>query len=248
LPLLRHLFTIITPPIRCCSSSGEPASGIASSLTSSPALAGELRSPVALDALCAYEAPPCLVAAPPVVHYGLERATGPPRRGAGPQFFPSKNNSEFDKSHNFCVEPPELVVNYAAVPVRLGILQHGPSILKSNCEYDLNPSKIPQISLKNPQTAQEPLSFAPRPSNQSKNYRFATKPPAKTVLPLKASKAHIFWSRAPFHMILAPKFSEFIALSIPAFIHNNCLLHCIYLSIVFFALGNSVPEVQFKDF
>jgi hypothetical protein len=49
-------------------------------------------------------------------------------------------------------------------------------------------------------------------------------------------------------MILTPKFSEFIALSIHAFIHNDCLLHCIYLSVVFFALGNFVPEPLFKDF
>jgi hypothetical protein len=49
-------------------------------------------------------------------------------------------------------------------------------------------------------------------------------------------------------VIVAPKFSEFIGLSIPVFIHNNCLLHCIYLSIVCLALGNSMPELLFKDF
>jgi hypothetical protein len=49
-------------------------------------------------------------------------------------------------------------------------------------------------------------------------------------------------------MILAPKLSKFTALSILAFVHNNCLMHCIYLSIVCFALGNSVPGVLFKDF
>jgi hypothetical protein len=49
-------------------------------------------------------------------------------------------------------------------------------------------------------------------------------------------------------MILAPIFSEFIALCISAFIHINCLLHCIYLSIVCFVLGNSVLELLFKDF
>jgi hypothetical protein len=49
-------------------------------------------------------------------------------------------------------------------------------------------------------------------------------------------------------MILVPKFLEFIALSILAFIHHNCLLHCIYLFIVCFALGNSVPDPLFKDF
>jgi hypothetical protein len=49
-------------------------------------------------------------------------------------------------------------------------------------------------------------------------------------------------------MILTPKFSESIALSILAFIHDNCLLHCIYLSIVCFVLGNSMPEPLFEDF
>jgi hypothetical protein len=65
---------------------------------------------------------------------------------------------------------------------------------------------------------------------------------------MKASKAHIFSSRALFYMILASKFSEFIALSIPAFIQNNCLLHCIYLSIVCFVLGNSLLEPLFNEF
>jgi hypothetical protein len=49
-------------------------------------------------------------------------------------------------------------------------------------------------------------------------------------------------------VILAPKLSEFIALSILAFIHNNCLMHCIYLSIVCFVLGNSTLERLFEDF
>jgi hypothetical protein len=49
-------------------------------------------------------------------------------------------------------------------------------------------------------------------------------------------------------MILVPKPSEFITLSILAFIHDNCLLHCIYLSIVCLALGNSVPKPLFEDF
>jgi hypothetical protein len=49
-------------------------------------------------------------------------------------------------------------------------------------------------------------------------------------------------------MILMPIFLEFVSLSILAFIHNNCLLYCIYLSIMCFALGNSVPEPLFKDF
>jgi hypothetical protein len=49
-------------------------------------------------------------------------------------------------------------------------------------------------------------------------------------------------------MILAPKFLEFIALSIHAFIHNNCLMHCIYLVYCVLELGNSMPEPLFEDF
>jgi hypothetical protein len=49
-------------------------------------------------------------------------------------------------------------------------------------------------------------------------------------------------------MILVPKFSEFIALSILAFIHTTWLLHFIYLSIVCFALGNPMPKPLFEDF
>jgi hypothetical protein len=49
-------------------------------------------------------------------------------------------------------------------------------------------------------------------------------------------------------MILVSKVSEFIIVSIPAFLHNNCLPHCICLSIVCFALGNSVPETLPMDF
>jgi hypothetical protein len=73
--------------------------------------------------------------------------------------------------------------------------------------------------MKNHQNSQEPLSFVPRPSNHSTNSRIALEPHEKTNLPPKASKVHIFWSRAPFHMIHAPKFKEFIALLILAFIH-----------------------------
>jgi hypothetical protein len=49
-------------------------------------------------------------------------------------------------------------------------------------------------------------------------------------------------------VILTPKFSQFIILSIHAFILNNCLLHCIYLSIACFALGNPILESLFEDF
>jgi hypothetical protein len=49
-------------------------------------------------------------------------------------------------------------------------------------------------------------------------------------------------------MIPVPNLSEFTTLSILAFIYNNCLLHCIYLSIVCFALFNSMPELLFAEF
>jgi hypothetical protein len=49
-------------------------------------------------------------------------------------------------------------------------------------------------------------------------------------------------------MILASKFSKFLALSILVFIHTTWLLYCIYLSIVYFVLGNSVPDPLFEDF
>jgi hypothetical protein len=102
--------------------------------------------------------------------------------------------------------------------------------------------------MKKSQTSQEPLSFAPRSSNHSKIKEKPQNTPEKTVLPLKASRAHIFRSRAPFSVILAPKFSEFLILSIHALIHNNCLFSCIYLYIVCFALGNSVMEPLFEEF
>jgi hypothetical protein len=50
-------------------------------------------------------------------------------------------------------------------------------------------------------------------------------------------------------MILAPNFSEFIALYILTFIHNKLFdVHCIYLPIMCLALGNSTPELLFEDF
>jgi hypothetical protein len=49
-------------------------------------------------------------------------------------------------------------------------------------------------------------------------------------------------------MILVPKFLEFIALSIPAFICNNCCCIVFIWSIMCFALGNFGPEPLFEDF
>jgi hypothetical protein len=49
-------------------------------------------------------------------------------------------------------------------------------------------------------------------------------------------------------MILSPKLSEFIILSIHAFIHNNYLLHLYLFICCMLALGNSMSEPPFKDF
>jgi hypothetical protein len=49
-------------------------------------------------------------------------------------------------------------------------------------------------------------------------------------------------------MILASKLSEFIALSILAFIYDNYFMYCIYLSIMCLALENSMLESLFEDF
>jgi hypothetical protein len=126
-----------------------------------------------------------------------------------------------------------------------------PHIQKTICDYVLNPpkpSKFPLKPLKILKISQEPLSFAPRPSSHSKILETPPEPHEMTVLPLMISKVYIFWSGAPFSVILVPKFSKFIALSFLTFIHNNCLFHCIYLSIVCFALGNSLSEPLFEDF
>jgi hypothetical protein len=48
-------------------------------------------------------------------------------------------------------------------------------------------------------------------------------------------------------MIPTPKFSEFIALSILAFIHNKLVVACYLFAYCVLALGNSVPEPLFKD-
>jgi hypothetical protein len=131
---------------------------------------------------------PCLVSAPHSVHRGPDRTTGPRHHGTSPWVLPLRNNSKFDKFHKFCVKHPKLVLNCAAVPVCLEKLLQGRLVLKSNYEYILNhskPSKISHKSLYNSQTPQEPLFFAPRPSNHSKNSRITPEPVEKTVLPLK---------------------------------------------------------------
>jgi hypothetical protein len=70
--------------------------------------------------------------------------------------------------------------------------------------------------------------------------------PEKTILPLKASKAHIFTTVTPILVILTPKFSETLPLSSYAFI-NTCLLNIDWF-FVYFMLGNATPEPFFEDF
>jgi hypothetical protein len=87
-----------------------------------------------------------------------------------------------------------------------------------------NTPKIdPKIHEKFPHFAR-PLSFAPRPSNHSQKFIKTQNPLEKTILPLKASKVHIFTTVTPISAILAPKFSESLPLLFYAFI-NLCLLH-----------------------
>jgi hypothetical protein len=101
----------------------------------------------------------------------------------------------------------------------------GPSVFEKYLQIGPKPSKNPKKSPKNFQTPQEPLSFAPKPSNHSKDPRITPEPPKKIVLPLQVSKA-------PFYVILVPKFSEFITLSILAFIHNK-LVAALYLFVYY---------------
>jgi hypothetical protein len=69
------------------------------------------------------------------------------------------------------MEPPDFVENYVAVPEHLENLQQDPRLLKNIYKKVLihsKHSKNPQKSPKNSQISQEPLCFAPRPSNHSK--------------------------------------------------------------------------------
>jgi hypothetical protein len=137
------------------------------------------------------------------------------------------------------------------MPVHLEKSQQDPRFLKSNYKWVLNHSKHsknPPKSLKNSQIPPKPLFVYIKAFQTPKIPQVPSEPPKNTVLPFKASKTHIFLSRPPFSVILTSKFLEFIILSIDAFIHDNCFLHCIYLSIVCFAIGNPVLEPLFEDF
>jgi hypothetical protein len=69
-----------------------------------------------------------------------------------------------------------------------------------------------------------------------------------TILPIELQRPISFYPKLCFFVILAPKISKSFALSIFALIHNNCVLHYIYLVIVCFTLGNPTLEPLFKDF
>jgi hypothetical protein len=126
------LFTIIASPLRCRSSSGECPSGTASSPSSPSTTAGELWQALALvrRALMRHRRAQCLRR--PWSTVDPERAIGPPHCGPSPWILPFENKSRKQYSHKICKEAPELVVNCAAVLVRLEILQHDPSHLKNN--------------------------------------------------------------------------------------------------------------------
>jgi hypothetical protein len=86
------------------------------------------------------------------------------------------------------------------------------------------PQKFTQKSLKNPRTSQEPYFLCQDPPTTPKILERPQNPPKKTILPLKASKAHIFTNVTPILAILASKLSESLPLSSYAFI-NTCLMH-----------------------
>jgi hypothetical protein len=116
-------------------------------------------------------------------------------------------------------------------------LQIGPKTLQKILQ---NPQKIPKLS--------RALVRLRQSYPVAQNSRITLEPLEMTILPFKASKAHMFLSRALFSVIVAPKFGELNILSIHAFKHNNGLMHCIYLVYFVLALGNSVVEPLFEDF
>jgi hypothetical protein len=73
-------------------------------------------------------------------------------------------------------------------------------------------------------TSQEPYLLRQDPPTTPKISERPQNPPEKTILPLKASKAHIFATVTSISVIPAPKISESLALSPYPFI-NTSLLH-----------------------
>jgi hypothetical protein len=91
-----------------------------------------------------------------------------------------------------------------------GKITAGPSVSKkylslgpSHSKYSKN---FTQKSLKNSYTSQEPYLLCQDPPTTPKILENPQNPPEKTILPLKASKAHIFAAATQFLAILAPKF------------------------------------------
>jgi hypothetical protein len=86
------------------------------------------------------------------------------------------------------------------------------------------PQKFTQKSPKNSRTLQEPYLLRQDPPTTPKISERPQNHPEKTILPLKASKAHIFATVTLISVILAPKFSKSLPISSYASI-NTCLLH-----------------------
>jgi hypothetical protein len=124
------------------------------------------------------------------------------------------------KSPVFCTKPPYTYRIFHRSPQMFVKILAGPSVSEKTSKIDKNSWKMPNSA--------RALSFAPKPSNHSKKSQNYPKTSWKDRFPLQASKAHILWSKAPFSVIFVSKFSEFIALSIIAFIHNK-LIAALYL-------------------
>jgi hypothetical protein len=101
-----------------------------------------------------------------------------------------------------------------------------PSVSEKYLRLGPSHSKYPKNNQKNFHTSQEPYPLRKDPPTTPKISEKPWNPPKKTILPLKASKAHIFTTVTLISVILEPKFSESLPLSSYTFI-NTCLLHFI---------------------
>jgi hypothetical protein len=109
----------------------------------------------------------------------------------------------------------------------LGKITAGPLVSEKYLRLGPSHSKYPKIQPKIPKnshTSQEPYLLCQDTPTTPKISGKPLNPPKKTILPLKASKAHIFTTETLISVILASKFSESLPLSSYAFI-NTCLLH-----------------------
>jgi hypothetical protein len=101
-----------------------------------------------------------------------------------------------------------------------------PSVSEKYLSLDPSHSKYPKNSPKNSHTSEETYLLCQYPPTTPKILEKSQNPPEMTVLPVKASKAHIFTTVTPISVILTPKFPESLPLLSYAFI-NTCLLHFI---------------------